>query len=116
MDRLALRLLVPVMLVVHGVQSARCRADQRTRRAGAARGRARVDHESGERHRVLESCFLGDSLTAGYGLDKDESVPLADSEAPASRRDIRTKSSTPVSRVTRPPAASAASTGRSRAM
>ena len=74
MDRLALRLLVPVMLV--------CTACSQpdAARTSAPEERAsppveRVSTTNPANAIVPRIVFLGDSLTAGYGLDKDESVP-----------------------------------------
>ena len=59
--------------------------------------------------------FLGDSLTAGYGLAKEESVPSL-IQMRLRSQGIRTTSLTPAFRAIRQRAGSAAWIGRSKAM
>jgi acyl-CoA thioesterase I len=75
MDRWFLRVLLPAMLVC-----AACSQPEpaRTIESAAAKPSAQVENPSSTNPANANApriVFLGDSLTAGYGLDKDESVP-----------------------------------------
>ena len=108
MRRLFLRAVVPALLtcvscsqpeVVRTAQGAEAVSPPRVEATPAP-----VERPSSPAPRIV---FLGDSLTAGYGLAKDESVTsLIQKRLRAGRY--------PVCRVTRPLEVSAASTGRSR--
>ena len=74
MDSLLLRLLVPVLFVC-----AACRQPDAARTSEPAeRPSAPVEHVSSANPANASApriVFLGDSLTAGYGLDKEDAVP-----------------------------------------
>jgi acyl-CoA thioesterase-1 len=74
MDRLLLRLLVPVLFVC-----AACRQPDAARTSEPEeRPSAPVEHVSSTNPANANApriVFLGDSLTAGYGLDKEDAVP-----------------------------------------
>ena len=74
MDRLFLRALIPVLLVCAGCgQPDAARTSEPEERPSAPVERASsTNPANANAPRIV---FLGDSLTAGYGLDKDESVP-----------------------------------------
>jgi acyl-CoA thioesterase-1 len=74
MDRLFLRVLVPVLFVCAACgQPDAARTSEPEERASAPVERASsTNPANANAPRIV---FLGDSLTAGYGLDKDESVP-----------------------------------------
>ena len=95
------------------MQSARCRADRAspTERASRA-GRARLDHESGERHRASNRVPRRQPDGRATGWTRTSRCPRS-FRSGYRTRDIPTKSSTLVSRVTRLRVDSAGSIGRS---
>lgn len=73
MDRLFLRVLVPILLVCAACsQPDAVRTSETEERPSAPVVPASSIPANANAPRIV---FLGDSLTAGYGLDKDESVP-----------------------------------------
>ena len=71
--------------------------------------------QAGRRHRSRASCFLGDSLTAGLGLAREQSYPALIGKQARGARATTTRSSTPACPATPRPAACGGSTGRSKA-
>ena len=74
MDRVFLRVLLPILLVCTACgQPDAARTNEPDEKPSApAAPAASTNPANGNAPRIV---FLGDSLTAGYGLDKDESVP-----------------------------------------
>ena len=74
MDRVLLRVLLPILLVCSACsQPDAARSNEPDEKPSApAAPAASTNPANANAHRIV---FLGDSLTAGYGLDKDESVP-----------------------------------------
>lgn len=74
MDRVFLRLLLPILLVCSacGQPDAARTSEPEERPSAPVAPAASTNPANANAPRIV---FLGDSLTAGYGLDKDESVP-----------------------------------------
>jgi acyl-CoA thioesterase-1 len=74
MDRLFLRVLVPILLVCSscGQPDAARTSEPEERPSAPVAAASSTNAANANAPRIV---FLGDSLTAGYGLDKDQSVP-----------------------------------------